>query len=74
MFVWKNLPYGIFEGHQTFPDGHSPKGKSDDPREIPWAKSQENHQGITTALDFWIKTVKIMKTRVALGLTLNIFP
>ena len=41
-FVWKNLPQGGPEGNQTFPEGCSPEGKSDYPRDLPWANFVDN--------------------------------
>ena len=61
--VLKNLPSGIPEGHQT-----------DDPRELPRANfSRQPLRTFHCFSDFWIKTVKNMRPRFALGLTLNIF-
>ena len=35
-------------GKSDFPKGHSPKGKSDYPRDLPWANLPDNAQGFST--------------------------
>ena len=71
--VWKILPLGIPEGHQTFPNGAAPR-ESLMTEGTP--KGKFFRQPLRTFhyfSDFWTVTVKTMRPRVALGLTLNIF-
>ena len=56
------------------PKGLRPSGKSDNPPVFPGEIFPGNPLGHYTVFsDFWINIVKIMQTRVALWLTLNIF-
>ena len=71
--VWINLPLGGPKSNETFLRGTAPK-------ESLITQGTSRGEILHTILedfpifsDFWIKTVKIMQPKVALGLTLNIF-
>ena len=58
--AWKNLPLGSPESLQAFSRGAAPR-------------ERQPLRTLYVLSDFWIKTVKILRPRVALGFTLNIF-
>ena len=70
----EKVALGNSRGSSDFPEGRSPDGMSDYPREFPRATfSRQPLWTFHCLSEFWIKTVKNMRARVALGLTLNIF-
>ena len=73
MVVWKNWSLGIAKGRQTFPRGAALR-ESLMTEGIPKRKLfQTTTEDIPLFSDFWIKTVKNRRPRVAKGITLNIF-
>ena len=67
---WKIL-CGCLKGlPKIIPSGH----QSEDPQEFPRANfSRQPLRTFHCLSDFWIKTVKNIRSRVTLGFTLNIF-